>query len=111
MDRNFMFFLVFVFVGMTLLAYVMGGAFFGSADVAYLNNLTVIRVFKIMDTFPVPVINLDFFTAFIKLVQMDYPYFGGAYQLVRFGLYTFSVAAMFMLFILGLGVVYSFVRR
>ena len=105
-------FLGFLFVGFTLVARTMEGAYFGATDVALLNDLTVIRSFSLFGWFNVPVLNVDFFTVGLpKLIQWDYPFFEGGYEIVKYLLYTLSIGAVFGLFTIAIVVASSLIRR
>lgn len=96
MSVNLIGFLSFVFVGFTILARIMEGAFANAGDFAILQNLTVFRSMDILGVFSVPVPNFSFFTSGLPhLITFDYPFFGGMGSFFQYLLYSASVAVAF----------------
>ena len=112
MNAKYIMFLAFCFISFTLVSRVMEGAYFNAGDVALLNDLTVIRSFSVFNWFSIPVLNMSFFTVGLpKLIQWDYPFFGGGYEVFRYMLYTFSIGVVFGLFTLIIVLASQFIRR
>lgn len=98
-------FLAFAFIGATLVARALEGAYFSNTDIAIMNDLTVFRSVEFLGLFSVPAPNLDFFTEAVPhLVMWDYPFFGGTYEIFKFFLYALSSAAVFAFFMVVVGV-------
>jgi len=104
-------FLAFVFVGMTLINRIMEGAFITNADVAIVNQLTIIRTVTI-GTWSVPVPNLSFFTEGLPhLVKWDYSFFGGNAGVIQYFLYSLTAALSFGLALAVMGLLYNYFSR
>ena len=109
--HQFIGFLAWSFVGMTLLNRILEGAFIAASDVAFINTLTITNDVK-LGWFTIPVINADFFFVGIpRLVKWDYSFFGGNAALFQYFLYSLTFALSFMLFILLVGLVAQYFLR
>lgn len=106
-------FIVFAgFVGGTWFSRLMEGAWLNAGDVAIMNSLTVIRSQDVLGLFSIPWINIDFFTIGIpKLIQWDYPFFGGTAAIVQYMLYALSLIVVWTFLVVFAGVIYSFIKR
>ena len=94
-----------IFVGMTLINSVLGGAFVSSADVAIMNNVGLTQKVDLgFITLPVP--NMNFISGLMHMLTFDYSFFGGMGQLIIFGLYSITFMIAFALFIslIGIGI-------
>lgn len=112
MSVNFIGFLAFVFVGMTLINRIMEGVFIAGAEIDSLNQLTVFRDIEIFGLFSVPVPNLEFLTSGIPhLVKWDYSFFGGNAGIIQYFLYSLTAAVSFGLFVLMIGLLYQYFNR
>jgi hypothetical protein len=105
-------FLVFGFIGMTMINRMLEGAMIASQEIVIINNLTITHDQTIFGLFEVPVLNADFFfTGIPRLVKWDYGFFGGNAQIMQYLLYSLTFAVSFMLFILIAGMVFQFFSR
>lgn len=112
MGFNFIGFLAFCFIGMTLLNRILEGTLLAAADVAIINNLTITRDYSIFGLFNVPILNTDFFfTGIPRLVKWDYSYFGGNAQIIQFFLYSLTFALAFLLFTYMIGLAFNYLSR
>lgn len=94
-----------VFLGMTLINAILGGALVSSSDVAILNQTGLTQKVDIgFMTLPVP--NTNFISGLMHMLSWDYSFFGGMGQLILFALYAVTFVIAFMLFItvIGLGI-------
>lgn len=109
--HQFIGYLAWSFVGMTMLNRILEGAFIAASDVAVINTLTISNDIK-LGWFTIPVINADFFFVGIpRLVKWDYSFFGGNAALFQYFLYSLTFALSFMLFILLVGLVAQYFLR
>jgi len=94
-----------VFVGMTLINCVLGGAFVTTADVSIMNDVGLTQKVDLgFITLPVP--NLNFISGLMHMLSFDYSFFGGMGQLIVFALYsiTFMIAFALFLSLIGIGI-------
>ncbi len=112
MNYRLMGFLAFVFVGMTTLNRIAGGAMVAASDVTILNTLTITHEQRIWGLFSIPVLNTDFFFVGLpRLIKWDYSFFGGNAAIFQYFLYSMTFALAFGLFIIIIGVVSQFFAR
>lgn len=103
--NKFIMFLVFGFVGCTLISRILEGAFINATDVEILNQLSVFRDVQVLNLFSVPALNLEFFTKGLPhLLTWDYPFFEGTWNLVRYFFYVLSIGVMWGILIIFVGV-------
>jgi hypothetical protein len=94
-----------VFLGLTIINSILGGALVSSTDVAILNQVGLTQKVDIgFMTLPVP--NTNFISGLFHMISFDYSFFGGMGQLILFALYSVTFMIGFMLFItvIGLGI-------
>jgi hypothetical protein len=100
----------FWFEGFTTINRVIEGRFMTSADVGFMNMLTITKSVDV-GLFSIPVPNLDFVSGLLRLVKWDYSFFGGNAQMIQFFLYAFTFAVAFSLFITIIGLLYNYFSR
>jgi len=111
MGFQFVGFLAFCFVGMTMFNRILEGAFITASDVSIMNTLTLTRDVKIA-WFTLPVLNTDFFFVGIpRLVKWDYSFFGGSAAIFQYFLYSLTFALCFLLFTIIVGIIFQYFRR
>lgn len=109
---QFIGFLAFCFIGMTMLNRFLEGAFITASDVGIMNTLTITHEQSIFGLFTVPVLNTDFFFVGIpRLVKWDYSFFGGNAAIFQYLLYSLTFALTFMIFLVIIGMVGQYFAR
>ena len=104
-------FLVWTFVGMTLLNRILDGFFIAGSEIETLNSMSITHSTQI-GWATIPVINWDFFFVGLpRLVKWDYSFFGGNAALFQFFLYSLTFALSFMLFTLIVGLFFQYFTR
>lgn len=104
--------LAFCFIGFTLINRAIGGAFIASAEIATLNKVSIWRDQTVGGLFPVPVLNLSYFTEGIpRLVKWDYSFFGGNAAIFQYFLYTLTAVVAFVLLTMVIGLAGQFINR
>lgn len=90
----------FIFMAGTLISLTFGGGWLGDTEANTLNSIAAFRSANVLGLWSIMVPNLDFLTAGIgALVQMDFAFFGGTMDLLRwFFICTISAGIMFGLF-------------
>ncbi len=102
---KFIMFIMFAFVGITLMSRMLEGAYFSSTDIAIMNQLTVFRDVQVLGLFSIPTLNLEFFTQGLPhLLMWDYPFFEGTWALARYFFYVLSVGVIWGILIIFVGV-------
>ena len=105
-------FLSFVFIGLTILNRIAEGAFVNLAEVAVVNNLLVFREVSVFGLFTLPVPNMSYITEGLPhLVQWDYSFFGGNAAIIMYFLYSLTAALGFLLFSMIIGLLYQYFGR
>jgi len=109
---QFIGFLSFNFVGMTLLNRILEARFITADDVGIMNTLTITHEQSVYGLFTLPVLNADFFFVGLpRLVKWDYSFFGGNAAIFQYFLYSLTFALTFALFILIAGMIFQFFSR
>ena len=102
---KFIMFMVFAFVGCTLISRMLEGAYFSTTDINIMNQLAVFRDVQILGLFSIPTLNLDFFTQGLPhLLMWDYPFFTGTWNLFRYFLYVLSIGIVWGILVVFIGV-------
>ncbi len=102
---KFIMFIMFAFIGTTLISRFLEGAYFSSTDIEILNQLTVFRDVQVLGLFSIPTLNLSFFTQGLPhLLMWDYPFFTGTWAMARYFLYVLSVGVVWGILIVFVGV-------
>ena len=105
-------FLMFIFIGMTMINRVLEGAFTNMAEMNILNAVLVFREISVFGLFTIPVPNMGFITQGLpRLVQWDYSFFGGNAAIIQYFLYSLTAALAFLLFTLIIGLLYQYFGR
>jgi len=94
-----------VFIGLTIINSILGGALVSTTDVEILNQTGLTQKVDIgFMSLPVP--NTSFLSGVFHMLSFDYSFFGGMGQLILFALYSVTFMIGFMLFItiIGLGI-------
>lgn len=94
-----------MFVGLTIINSILGGAFVSTTDIGILNQVGLTQKVDIgFMTIPVP--NMNFIQGLMNMLSWNYNFFGGMGQLIIFFLYavTFMVAFMLFITVIGLGI-------
>jgi hypothetical protein len=105
MDYKWIGFLGTLFVGLTLISQICGGAFFSTTDVAIMNQISITQMVDIgFMSLVVP--NTNFLSGIYHMMTFDYGFFSGNGQLILFAIYSITFMVSFMLFItvIGLGI-------
>ena len=105
-------FLAFVYIGMTIANYIMGGAFIAGVDIDMINTMAITRDQTLFGIWTVPVLNTDFFfTGLTSMVQWDYSYFSGNAVIFKYFLFSVTAALTFVIFIIIIGLIYQVFSR
>lgn len=94
-----------VFIGLSLINGVVGGALISSSDVDILNQMGITQKVDVgFMTLAVP--NTNYIQGLFHLLKFDYSFFGGMAQIILFALYsvTFMVGFMMFVTVIGLGI-------
>lgn len=95
-----------IFLLGTILSQIMAGAGFSATDASIMNDLQVIRVAKVTDTWSVPVLNINFFTRGIwSVMHWDWSFLSGSYLMWVF--YLLNIGIVWGIFMVIVGVIQS----
>jgi len=89
-------FLATVFVGLTIVNHIMGGAFVSTQDIDILNKTNVVSTYN-LGILSIPIPNTTYLSGILHMIKWDYSFFGGNAGLILFFLYSITFAVMVVL--------------